>query len=138
MLRTFFALFILGTCTVLALAGFRGSKSALPPIEVFPDMDHQPKYQAQQPSAFYSDGRSNRKAVDGTVPIGYNLPGRYLQAGARNGTFDQVGFAKTNDYLSTGRFGDAYGDGFPVEVTADFINRGEERYNISCAICHGV
>ena len=77
MLRTFFALFILGGCAVLVLAGFRGGKSVLPPIEVFPDMDHQPKFQPQHPSGFYADGRAARKWVDGTVPLGYNLEGRF-------------------------------------------------------------
>ena len=83
MLRAFFALFILGCCAVLALAGLRGDKSVLPPIEVFPDMDHQPKFQPQHPSTFFADGRSGRKWVDGTIPMGYNLPGRFLQAAAK-------------------------------------------------------
>jgi hypothetical protein len=40
--------------------------------------------------------------------------------------------------------GDFYGDGLPTEITSDatvfndaFIKRGEQRYNIHCAICHG-
>jgi len=137
MLRTFFALLLLGGCTVLALAGFRGSHSSLPPIEILPDMDHQPKYQPQHPDPFFADGRAARKPVDGTVPMGYTLPGRYLQAGARNGTILPSGFANSTDYLDTGRFGDVYGDGIPVDVTAELLDRGEERFNINCAICHG-
>jgi len=50
-------------------------------------MDHQPKFQPQHPSGFYADGRAARKWVDGTLPIGYNLDGRYLQAAAKNGVF---------------------------------------------------
>lgn len=138
MLRTFFALFLLGSCTVLALAGFRGSKSSQPPIEILPDMDHQPKYQPQQPTAFFADGRTNRKLVEGTVPIGYSLPGRYLQAGARNATLSNSGFANSNDYVNTGRIGEMYGDGVPMEVNATLLDRGQERYDINCAICHGV
>jgi mono/diheme cytochrome c family protein len=138
MLRTFFALFILGVCTVLALAGFRGSKSTLPPIEIFRDMDHQPKFQPQHPTAFFADGRAARKPVEGTIPLGYTLPGRYLQAGARNATIEPTGFANLNDYLHTGRIGDAYGDGIPVEVNAELLDRGQERFNINCAICHGL
>jgi cytochrome c5 len=137
MLRTFFALLLLGGCTVLALAGFRGSRSTQPPIEVFPDMDHQPKYQPQHPDPFFSDGRAGRKPVDGTVPMGYTLPGRFLQAGARNGTLKPSGFANSTDYFDTGRFGDVYGDGIPVDVTPEFLDRGQERFDINCAICHG-
>jgi mono/diheme cytochrome c family protein len=137
MLRTFFALFILGVCTVLALAGFRGAKSTRPPIEIFPDMDHQPKFQPQHPSTFFTDGRAARPPVEGTVPMGFTLPGRYLQAGARNASYDQTGFANANDYLHTGRIGEMYGDGLPVEVNEALLDRGQERYDINCAICHG-
>lgn len=138
MLRTFFALFILGTCAVLALAGLRGSKSALPPIEIFRDMDHQPKFQPQHTTAFFEDGRAARKPVDGTIPQGYNVPGRFLQAGARNATIADSGFANLNDYLHTGRNGEFYGDGIPVEISATLLERGQERFDINCAICHGL
>ncbi len=138
MLRTFFALFLLGVCAVLALAGFRGSNSALPPIEIFPDMDHQPKFQPQHATTFFSDGRAARKPVDGTIPLGYTLPGRYLQAGAKSAKFDTIGFANLNDYLHTGRVGEFYGDGFPVEVNQALLDRGQERFTINCSPCHGL
>lgn len=125
---------------MISLAGFRGSKSSKPPIEIFPDMDHQPKYQPQHPSNFFADGRAARLPVNGTIPMGYNLPGRYLQAGAKNTEFDTIGFANLNDYLHTGRIGDVYGDGFPagVEVNEALVNRGQERFNINCSVCHGL
>ena len=86
MLRYFFAAFFLVTCAVLALAGFRGQKSGLPPIEIFPDMDHQPKYQPQHPSSFFSDGRSARTPVSGSIPLGYH--GR---TGHGDGIVKQIG-----------------------------------------------
>lgn len=138
MLRTFFALFLLGICSIIALAGFRGQKSTQPPIEVFPDMDHQPKYQPQHPTTFFQDGRGARKPVNGTVPIGYNLPGRYLQSGAKNAGYDTLGFTNLNDYQHTGRIGEVYGDGIPVDISDALLARGEERYNIHCSVCHGV
>jgi mono/diheme cytochrome c family protein len=145
MLRYFFAAFFLVTCTVLALAGFRGQKSGLPPIEIFPDMDHQPKYQPQHPSSFFADGRAARKPVEGSIPLGYSISGRFSQAGAKNGvsvTADRVtggspGFTNRPDYYNTGTMGKVYGDGLPVTVSAKLLDRGEERYNINCAICHG-
>ena len=137
MLRYFFIAFLLVMVAVVSLAGFRGSKSALPPIEIFPDMDHQPKYQPQHPSGFFADGRAARKMVDGTVPMGYAMHGSYLQAGAKNGAFEPAGFANQPDYYNTGKFGDSYGDGFPVEVTSKLLARGQERFNINCAVCHG-
>lgn len=137
MLRFFFAAFILTVCAVVALAGFRGSKMAHPPIEIFPDMDHQPKYQPQHPSGFFADGRAARTRIEGTIPLGYTLEGRFLQAGARNGALNPAGFSNVPDYYNTGKMGDSYGDGLPLEVTAQLLNRGEERFNINCAICHG-
>lgn len=123
---------------MLALAGFRGSKSALPPIEIFRDMDHQPKFQPQHATNFFPDGRAARKPVDGTVPLGYTVPGRYLQVGAKNATLETAGFANLNDYLHTGRIGDVYGDGIPLVVTSALLDRGQERFEINCAICHGL
>lgn len=137
MLRYFFASFVLITCSVLALAGFRGQKSGLPPIEMFRDMDHQPKYQPQHPNGFFADGRSGRKPVDGTIPMGYTLAGRYLQVGAKNGTLAPQGFSNAPDYYNTGRMGEVYGDGFPLNISAELITRGEQRYEINCAVCHG-
>ena len=139
MLRYFLGIFILGSAAVLALAGFRGQKGSLPPIEVFPDMDHQPKFQPQHVSHFFADGRAARKPVEGTVPLGFNLKGRYLQAAARNSGLS-AGFTNLPDYAGTGRIGAFYGDGIPPEMLKQsdrFIDRGEERYNINCAVCHG-
>lgn len=137
MLRYFFAAFILVCCAVLALAGFRGGKMSQPPIEIFPDMDHQPKYQPQHPTDFFADGRAARKPVEGTIPLGYTLEHRFLQSGAKNGTLGPTGFSNVPDYYNTGKIGDSYGDGFPLEVTEQLLQRGEERFNISCAVCHG-
>ena len=122
---------------MLALAGFRGSKSLVPPIEIFPDMDHQSKYQPQHENTFFADRLAARKPVTGTIPLGYALPGFYLQPGAKNGTFAQEGFTNQPDYFNTGRFGDVFGDGIPVEVTEALVQRGQERFNIHCSACHG-
>ncbi len=137
MLRYFFSMMLIGGALVLAMAGFRGSKSPVPPIEIFPDMDHQPKFQPQHGNPFFADGSSGRKPVTGTIPMGYNLPGAYLQAGAKNGTFKQEGFSNQPDYMNTGMFGDVFGDGIPEDVTEDFVKRGQERFNIHCIACHG-
>ena len=136
MLRYFFASFILIVCVVVALAGFRGAKSTVPPIEVFPDMDHQPKYQPQHPSGFFADGRSSRVPVPGTVPFGYTMPGSFYQVTAKNGP-SPSGFSNQVDYYNSGRMSEFYGDGLPLEVTIQLLDRGEERYNINCAVCHG-
>ena len=50
------------------------------------------------------------------------------------------GFSNRPDYYNTGRMGDVYGDGIPEVLAirgAELLSRGQERYDISCAICHG-
>ncbi|MEO7317705.1 MAG: cytochrome c [Chthoniobacteraceae bacterium] len=137
MLRFFFSALLIAGAVVLAFAGFRGSKSPVPPIEIFPDMDHQPKYQPQHASSFFADGSAARKPVAGTIPMGYNVPGAFLQATARNATFKPAGFTNQPDYFNTGTMGDSFGDGIPAEVTEQFVKRGQERFNIHCTVCHG-
>lgn len=139
MLRYFFLSFILITGVVVALAGFRGQKSGQPPIQIFPDMKVQPKYVAQHESDFFADGRAARPPVPGTVPQGYTLPGAYYTTGANNDrrAKNAAGFSDVPDYFNTGKMGEAYGDGLPVEVTPQLLERGKQRFDINCAPCHG-
>ena len=55
---------------IASVAGFRGSLSRRPPLEVFPDMKRQPKLRPQKPSAFFEDKRDSRLPVPGTIPAG--------------------------------------------------------------------
>ena len=137
MLRYFFiglGLFLVG---LFAVAGFRGQKSGKPPIEIFPDMDHQPKVKAQAPSDFFADGRGNRQPVPGTVPLGYEAPVSKENPFPDEGKYRMVRFSSGTDYLNTGRFGDQWGTGIPMPVTAELMQRGQERYTIFCGVCHG-
>jgi len=137
MLRYFFI--SLGLCLVLivAVAGFRGQKGKKPPIEIFPDMDHQPKVKAQVPSKFYADNRGNRLPVAGTVPLGYEMPVSKENPFPEEGKYRSVRFSAGTDYLNTGRFDELWGTGIPMPVTAELMQRGKERYTIYCAVCHG-
>jgi mono/diheme cytochrome c family protein len=139
MLRYFFISLTLAVIAVMAIAGFRGDKSRKAPIEIFPDMDRQPRYNAQQKSGFYADGRAARQHVAGTVPQGFVQPGQYDTTQANNARrlTGPAGFANFPTYIDTGRAGDVWGDGIPLELTAAVLERGRERYNISCAVCHG-
>ena len=137
MLRYFFiglGLFLVG---LFAVAGFRGQKSGKPPIEIFPDMDHQPKVKAQVPSDFFADERGNRQPVPGTVPLGYEAPVSKADPFPDEGKYRMVRYSSGTDYLNTGRFGDQWGTGIPMPVTAELMQRGQERYTIFCGVCHG-
>ncbi len=137
MLRIFFIALALGLVMLVAVAGFRGQKSGKPPIEIFPDMDHQPKVKSQVPSAFFADNRGNRPPVAGTVPMGYEMPLSKDNPFPDEGKYRTVRFSTGTDYLNTGRFGDQWGTGIPLPVTAELMQRGHERYTIYCAVCHG-
>jgi mono/diheme cytochrome c family protein len=48
-----------------------------------------------------------------------------------------VAFSAGTDYYDTGKMADHWGTGIPVEVTPQLMQRGRERFNITCAMCHG-
>lgn len=140
MLKYFFALFAFLVLLTVAMTGFRGHKFTQPPIEIFPDMDSQPKVKAQVQSSFFADGRGTRKPVDGTVPIGYSMPQHKDENGSigmSSSPYKNISFAGAPDYANTGKMGANWGTGIPFEVTPAVMARGEERFNITCAVCHG-
>lgn len=144
MLRGFFLIFLLIGIAIVAVFGFRGQKSTGSPIEVFPDMVRQVKVRAQAPLGFFADGRGSRVPVAGTVPIGYEMPKPNAEAspgaapvpGEMN-VKPHLGFANGTDYFNTGKMGTNWGTGIPVAVNGDLMERGKQRFNINCAICHG-
>lgn len=137
MLRYFFTGLAFFIVLLIAVAGFRGQKSGKPPIEIFPDMDHQPKVKSQVPSKFFADNRGNRIPVAGTVPLGYEMPLSKENPFPDEGKYRTVRYSAGTDYFNTGRFGNQWGTGLPLPVTAELLQRGKERYTIYCGVCHG-
>ena len=144
MLRGFLLLSLLGTIALVAILGFRGQHSSEPPFEVFPDMVRQPKVRAQAPLGFFADGRGARVPVAGTVPLGYEMPkagsepapGAAAAPGEMNAQ-PHLGFSGGTDYFNTGKMGANWGTGFPMQVDDKVMARGQQRFNINCAVCHG-
>jgi Cytochrome C oxidase, cbb3-type, subunit III len=144
MLRGFLVIFLLCTIAILAVFGFRGQKSTEPPMEVFPDMVRQMKVRAQAPLDFFADGRGPRLPVAGTVPVGYEMPQPKTAATepalveeAPEEAHTLVAFSAGTDYFNTGKMGDQWGTGIPLPVTRGLIERGQQRFNLTCAMCHG-
>ncbi len=135
-MRYFFLAYFLSVVLVVGFAGFRGDKFTHTPIEIFDDMDHQAKVKAQSASGFFADGSGSRKPVAGTVPMGFEVAVK----SAADGGFADGGFSHGSDYYNSGIIGDFYGDGYPEQVKVDeaLLRLGKERYDINCAICHGV
>ena len=139
-MRYVFLFHLFLVAAVVAVGGYRGMKSSKPSIEIFNDMDRQAKLKAQKPSEFFADGSGSRLPVANTVPVGYEIPTAALADGATPGP----GYTTLDTgYYNTGRFGDYFGSGMPKELglteenAAAFLRRGQERYNIYCATCHG-
>jgi len=80
------------------------------------DMHDQPKYVPFRESTFFTDGRSARAPVAGTVARGHLREDTLLYTGKVNGADATV---------------------FPFAVDERVMARGQERYEIFCTPCHG-
>ena len=69
-----------------ALAGC-GVTTRHTPVELFPDMDRQPKYKAQAASSFFGDGRTSRSPVPGTVAVGQLRADETFETGVASGMY---------------------------------------------------
>ena len=76
----------------------------------------QPRYDPLEPSDFFSDHMAARPRIPGTIARGE---------------------AATTGPAATGKINGVDVDGYPFAITPAVMNRGEERYNIYCAPCHG-
>ncbi|MDX9752746.1 MAG: cytochrome c [bacterium] len=99
-----------------------------PRIHLIPDMDSQPKFRAQSASLFHDDQRAMRPVLEGTL--------------ARNEYFADEQFitGKIDPSIPSTESQDNWITTYPVEVqvTVPFIQRGQKKYQIFCATCHGV
>jgi len=138
MLRGFLLISLLLTIAIIAVFGFRGQKSTGSPLEIFPDMVRQMKVRAQAPLNFFADGRGSRLPVAGTIPIGYEMPKPETMAAIETAqAHPRVSFSVGTDYYNTGKMGGSWGTGIPVEVSPELMERGQQRFSITCAMCHG-
>ncbi len=125
---------VLGSLALLPpviIASARSTTSDKPRVHNFFDMDFQPKFKSQTSSRLFADGRAMRPRVSGTVPRGS------LQ---QNASYE-FGFAP-------GKASSGEGDGsetatpqwvkeVPMTVSTELMERGRERFDIHCAVCHG-
>jgi len=117
-MRYFLLIFALGVVTVMAVLGKRGHHFKQPPLEIFTDMDRQPKLRPQQPNLTFANGRSSQDPVPGTVARGDHYEINPVNTG-REGT--------STNFVAV----------IPVPVTEQLMARGQQRFNIYCLPCHG-
>ncbi|MBI4660055.1 MAG: cytochrome c [Verrucomicrobia bacterium] len=132
-MRYFLLIFFLTGVLVVGIAGFRGDMSRRPPIELFPDMDRQPKLRPQERNTFFADERSSRLPVAGTVAR--SLPYRNL----RDRTPDNSVYPFHDTPVNTGLISGTtnFVEVIPFHLTEQLMERGRDRYQIYCSPCHG-
>ena len=110
---------VLALLPPLWIARARQVKSPKPRIHIVGDMDFQPTYKPQSASRFaaFADGRAMRSPVPGTIARGE---------------------LTEDDHLNRGKVGDAWATTFPMPVDKAMIERGQQRFTIYCAVCHGL
>ena len=50
---------------------------------------------------------------------------------------ERLAFTEGPTYFDTGMIGDQWGTGIPLEVTPELMAKGQQRFEINCAVCHG-
>ncbi|MEP6788224.1 MAG: cytochrome c [Acidobacteriota bacterium] len=103
------------------------------------DMQDQPRYKAYKRSDFFSDHRASRDQVEGTVARGQLHDNKAFYTGKIDNPNPNAPVATTTDAAGNTLVASFPNDidEFPVPVTKELIDRGQERYNIYCIVCHG-
>jgi mono/diheme cytochrome c family protein len=84
------------------------------------EMARQPSYRPLEPTDFFDDGRASRPLVEGTVPRGRPIEESAILA------YRKSPARGTADYV----------DVCPIAIDKKALERGRERFNIYCAVCH--
>ena len=85
---------------------------------LFDAMERQPKYKAFAANPFFADGRAMRQPPAGTVPRERQTMRPDITAGRGRG----------GDLLTS----------IPIPVTHELMDQGRTRFEIHCALCHGL
>ena len=97
------------------------------------DMQDQPKMKPYRGTAFFGDGLSSRQPVEGTVARGFLRSNKELFTGKKDKSASSVPASSS----STNPYKDDV-DTFPFPITKETVERGRQRYEIFCSVCHGL
>lgn len=104
------------------IARARATKQSYPRINIIPDMDTQPKFLPQTENDLFEDHRAMRSVPAGTVARGQ---------------------LRDDDLFYRGRVGNRWAATIPARAAEEagswdaLVERGQERFQIYCAVCHG-
>jgi mono/diheme cytochrome c family protein len=157
-LRKSLAIAGLGALLACGLTGCREERTDETPHQFLPDMDDSPKFKPQTQTEFFADGRAMRPAVKGAVAFGDSMRVEDISRSKYRREIPELwdGVDPSGKPLAEGekafvsRIPDAAlnefkalraerGQMFESDAAAmrEMINRGQERFNIYCAVCHG-
>ena len=80
------------------------------------DMHDSPSYDPLQGTNFFANGAASRPLVPNTVARGQ---------------------LRADEHLYTGKINGQVANEFPMPVTKQVLDRGQERFNVYCSPCHG-
>ena len=157
-LRKTLALAGLGALLACGLAACREERTDDTPHQFLPDMDDSPKFKPQTQTEFFTDGRAMRPAVKGAVAFGDSMRTEDISRAKYRRDVPEMwdGVDPTGKPLAEGEKSfvakipgaalDEFkalrsdrGETFESDAAAmrAMINRGQERFNIYCSVCHG-
>jgi mono/diheme cytochrome c family protein len=125
--REIYCLLLTAFCLLAAGCGVRS------------DMQDQPRYKTLKKSDFFKDGKAMRELPEGTVARGLLKENKAFYTGKIDNPNPNAQVQTTTD--ATGNtlvssFPNAI-DEFPIPVTKELVERGQDRFNIYCIVCHG-
>ena len=103
------------------------------------DMQDQPRYKAYKQSDFFRDGRASRDLPEGVVARGQLQEDKAFFTGKIANPNPNAQVATTSDAAGNTLVASFPNDidEFPLPVTKELVDRGEDRYKIYCIVCHG-
>ena len=131
-MRVVIVVLTLLTGVVVSLMGYRGTVSERRPFMIITDQVIQPRFEPQGESSFFKDGRMMRTPPAGTVPFG----GADYESDSGSPR-ENPDMLEADDSYYRGKQGAAWVTRLPVTLDLDLLRRGQERYGIFCAPCHG-
>jgi mono/diheme cytochrome c family protein len=127
-MRYFLLIFGVLVLAVMLIAGKRGDLSRNRPIQIFPDMKRQLKLRPQTANGFFANGLSSQLPQPGTV-----AQSKPLMIGGTEVYPFEAAPVNTGRVVGTTNFVELN----PFPITEVLLKRGQQRFTIYCAPCHG-
>ena len=127
-MRYFLVIFGVCVLAVMGVLGKRGEHFRKTSLYIFPDMEWQLKLRPQKENGFFTNGLSSQLPVAGTIA-------RSTPIRTASGAVYPYEDAPVNTGRVTGTTN--FIENNPLPITAQLLQRGQQRFTINCSPCHG-